>query len=116
MDRPARQRLLVSYRCFEPGQRVRLVHDGRNVGEVAAPVSDSADGVLSFDLDLRAGTNALELHFWRWQTRGRPLALLVTGITCIGDDVRHALLQSSAGAPAAQVTIESKQGAPAATS
>jgi glycosyltransferase involved in cell wall biosynthesis len=94
MDRPARQRLLISCRSFDPGQRVRLVHNGRVLGELSVPVSAQADHVLSFDVQMSAGRNVFEMHFWRWAVEGRPLALLITSITYIGDQGPVPLMQA----------------------
>ncbi len=79
-------RLLVAYRCFEPGQRVRIVQDGREVGERSLPcgASEGPDRVLAVDVSLRRGANPFALHFWRWRTgAGKPTALLVTSITSV---------------------------------
>lgn len=107
-DRASRQRLLISCRSFEPGQRVRLVHDGNVVGEVPVPVSDRQDHVLVFDVHLQPGRNVFDLHFWRWQPGGRPLALLITGLTCIGEYGRVPLLQPPGNGTMQSVSVEPK--------
>jgi hypothetical protein len=109
-------RLLISGRTFDPGQRVRLVQDGRAVGELGVPPSHGAnvDHVLSFDVELRRGHNPFELHFWRWQTAGhRPLALLVSSITVLPDAPRPATGPSANGHGRAVTLVEAKPAAPA---
>jgi glycosyltransferase involved in cell wall biosynthesis len=108
MEREARQRLLISCRSFEPGQRVRLVHNGRAVGELPVPVSAEMDHVLSFDVRLLPGKNAFDMHFWRWSVEGRPLALLITSIACVDEAGRVPLMQAGT-APPPLATFEPKQ-------
>jgi glycosyltransferase involved in cell wall biosynthesis len=112
-DRPLRQRLLISCRSFNPGQRVRLIQNGEFVAGLPVPVTPDADHVLTYHVELKPGRNLFEMHFWRWQFKGRPLALLVTGITCIGERDPLPLVQVSANGQAAAV-IEPKQPSGAA--
>jgi glycosyltransferase involved in cell wall biosynthesis len=111
-DRSTRQRLMISCRSFDAGQRVRLVHNGRIVDERPVPVCAEHDHVLWFDLTLEAGRNTFDMHFWRWNVSGRPLALLITGITCVGEGGRIPLMQADTG-PVLSVAVESKQPLPA---
>jgi hypothetical protein len=94
-ERPGPARLLIAGRCYEPGQRLKLVHDGTIFGEQAFPSAGAPhrDRVASFNVTLREGTNTFELCFWTWQSAPRPLALLVTSITAIP---RFALLPTRA--------------------
>jgi hypothetical protein len=75
-DGPAR--LLIAYRSHYPRQRVRLVTDGRVLGQQVAP---QGDGVLVYQVDLARGANRVQMHLWRWRTHGKPLALIVKSIT-----------------------------------
>lgn len=80
-----RATVLISCRCFEHGQRVRLMHGEVAIGEreVPADTAGKVDRVLDFEVNLHAGTNRFTLNFWKWVPGGRPMALLVTGITAI---------------------------------
>lgn len=80
-----RATLLISCRCFEHGQRIRLMHGdvAINERELAADTAGKVDKVLSFEVNMHAGTNRFALNFWKWVAGGRPMALLVTGITAI---------------------------------
>lgn len=86
-ERAGPARLLIAGRCYLQGQRIRLVQDGRDLGdrEFARDSGTNRDHVIAFDVTLREGVNPFELHFWKWQDGGRPMALLVTSITCIHD-------------------------------
>lgn len=103
-------RLLISGRTYEGGQRVRLVQEGRVIGESGIPADGGAkaDRVVSFDVQLRAGNNPFELHFWRWNLAGhRPLALLVTSITAIADPPRaHPLAVNGRGRIGSAVEVK----------
>lgn len=78
-------RLLLACRTPHQGQRVRLVHNGRSLGERDVPghASPHDDYVLSFNVHLRAGENAFELHCWRWSRGPRPLAVMITWLSCV---------------------------------
>ncbi|MEX2220088.1 MAG: glycosyltransferase [Phycisphaerales bacterium] len=80
-------RLLISGRCFEPGQRLKLVQGSQIVGEQdfppSPPTGDARDRVAAFDITLREGANTFDLHFWKWRSGPRAMAVLVTAITCI---------------------------------
>lgn len=112
---PARSgpgRILISGRTFEAGQRVRLVRvlpsgERQAVGEADVPADHQSktDRVLAFRTDLRDGPNHFELHFWKWQTGPRPLALLVTWITAVPD---------SAPRPAVKLNVHANGRAPGA--
>ncbi len=77
-DGPAR--ILISCRSHHPRQRVRLVKDGRVVGEHAAP---KGDRVFAFRADLARGANRFEMHLWKWRPEGKPLGLIVKSIVAI---------------------------------
>jgi glycosyltransferase involved in cell wall biosynthesis len=89
IDVPAdgRYRLLIAGRTYEEGQRVRAVRSGQAIGEaeVAADGGSKTDRVTWFRATLARGTNTIDLHFWKWQMHGRPLAVLVTSIAAIPD-------------------------------
>jgi glycosyltransferase involved in cell wall biosynthesis len=78
-------RVLISCRTYDPGQRVRLIHAGRVIGEADVPPDNGrkTDHVLQFKTNVRAGANAFEMQFWNWQPGARPLALLVSAIAVI---------------------------------
>jgi glycosyltransferase involved in cell wall biosynthesis len=82
---PGRKRLLIACRTFEQGQRLRLAHNGRIIGEVNIPSTPRQDHIVAFDVDFEQGTNAFEMHFWQWKTTGRPIALLITSISCLDE-------------------------------
>ncbi len=86
---PGPMRLLISCRCYQEGQRLRLVHAGKPISERDVPADRGAktDHVLSFDLVLTKGVNTLELHSWKWDAGPRPMAVLVTSISALP---RHA--------------------------
>jgi len=111
-------RLLISVRNYVAGQRVRLVRAGGQViGEADVPADHSAksDFVLSFDADFLAGNNRFELHFWAWETAGpRPMALLVTWITAVGDAIGAGGVPADRNGHAGGVAIEIKPARAAA--
>ena len=78
-------RILIACRNNERGQRVRLCCGGKLSAEAEVPVNGGArqDRVLAFRVDLAAGRNEIELHFWRWHAGPRPMAMLITGISFI---------------------------------
>lgn len=110
-SRPGPVRVLISARCFERGQRIRLVQDGRIVGErdLPADAGSNTDRILSFDVSLAAGPNPFELHFWKWNTTGRPLGAIITGITVVAAPV---LRRPGPAAPG--TVVETKPSAAAA--
>lgn len=111
-----RHRVLITCRTYEHGQRVRLVQGGRVVGEaqVQADNNTHEDRILAFDTTLRPGPNPFELHFWKWHTSGRPLAVLVTSITAVPEAAVVQHNASSNGKPRPAVLVEPKgAGAPA---
>jgi glycosyltransferase involved in cell wall biosynthesis len=88
-EKAGQARLLITCFNHEEGQRVRVLHRGVEVGEKNVPVVRSGAGhVLSFDVDLDAGANGFELHFWKWRWGGggggeRAMAMLVSGIAAV---------------------------------
>lgn len=78
-------RLLIACRSHAADQRVRVVQGGKTIAEREIPVQTgpNAETVLAFDVKLAAGSNGFELHFWKWNTTDRPLALLITSITAV---------------------------------
>ncbi len=102
-EQAERATLVISCRCFQEGQRVRLMHDEKEVGERPIPADEAStsDRMLSFEVTLRRGVNRFELHFWKWAMGNgeRPMAILVTAITA----APHGSARS--------VTVEVKRGA-----
>jgi glycosyltransferase involved in cell wall biosynthesis len=86
-ERAGPARILVRGRCYLPGQRVKLTHDGAELGERAVPANagegDHTGHVLAFEAMLRDGPNRFDLHFWKWQPGHRPMAFLVTHIAVV---------------------------------
>jgi glycosyltransferase involved in cell wall biosynthesis/predicted O-methyltransferase YrrM len=78
-------RVLILCRNHQEGQRVRLCVNHRFADEHAVPADkhSTQDVVLSFRVNLTAGTNEIELHSWRWHQGARPMALLITGISLL---------------------------------
>lgn len=76
----------VMIRCFNthPGQRLAVYRDGAPVGETRVPqTSGGVAYVATFPVDLRRGTNVLELRYWQWQEAAHSSrALLVADILC----------------------------------
>lgn len=107
-DAAGTKRLLIACRTFDAGQRVRLVQNGSAISEVNIPSTPRRDNILAFDVDLSAGRNTFELHFWKWKLSGRPLALLITSITCIDENQLPPVDSSSRGSVLQAITIESK--------
>lgn len=81
---PGPHRIVIRYRNFESGQRVRLVGEKGVVGEHEVPATAPGQRpALTFTLPLRKGVNALELHVWKWRPGSRPMSLLVTNVRAI---------------------------------
>jgi glycosyltransferase involved in cell wall biosynthesis len=82
-----RLRLLLTCRCWHDGQRVRLMCGPTCLGEHAidAALASERGCTISFEGTLKPGRNELELHFWKWNLSGRPLAILVSGISVVGE-------------------------------
>lgn len=81
-----KKRLLVRCRNFHEGQRVRLVHDCKVIGETEIPVCrNDGDHVFDCEIETTAGANRIELDFWRWaQGAGeRPMSILISGVGLI---------------------------------
>lgn len=77
-------RLVVTYRCWIDGQRIRLARPPETLGDrVVEKTEDLADRRLEFEVRLRKGTNRFEFHFHKWYLglEGPPVAMLVTSIT-----------------------------------
>lgn len=95
-SRAGRGKVVMTYCCFEAEQRFRVIRDGQTLAEVDVPATTRRSGprALSFDLELVAGVNRLDLAFWRWKAGLRPIALMVSGLTVVP--------------PVGPVTIEAK--------
>ncbi len=78
-----RARLLIDCRTPHAGQRLRLMHQGRIVGEQALAADDARSTMVSFALEARRGTNRFELHAWKWSPEGRPLAAQISSINLV---------------------------------
>lgn len=77
-------RVVIGYRNFEPGQRVRLIAGQSVVGEQDVPTTKPSEHrALGFQVHLRAGLNHLELHCWKWKPGARPMSLLVTSLRAV---------------------------------
>lgn len=77
-------RLVIRYRNFEFGQRVRLVLPGGNAIEHEIPVTEpGAKPLLAFPVNLVRGANTFELHAWKWKHGARPMSVLITNIRAI---------------------------------
>jgi hypothetical protein len=82
-ERAGGARLILGCRNTHEGQRVRLVHGGKPVGERPVPVTGDRDRMLVFDIKANKGVNRFELHHWKWGQSGRKHALLVTGLNLV---------------------------------
>lgn len=85
-EKPEKCRLVVTYRCWIEGQRVRLARPPAIIGESAVETTpELADKALEFELWLRKGTNRFEFHFSKWYLglEGPPVAMLVTAIEVV---------------------------------
>lgn len=77
-------RIVIRYRNFEAGQRVRLVSEKGLVSEHEVPqTAPGQKPALAFTVPLKKGVNALELHVWKWRPGSRPMSLLVTNVRAI---------------------------------
>lgn len=78
-------KLVVTCRNIHPGQRVRVVVNGKVVHEQDAPLTPpKADHALTIPVQVNAGANHLQLHFWKWTLTGnRPLAIMLTDLRLI---------------------------------
>jgi glycosyltransferase involved in cell wall biosynthesis len=103
-----RATILISCRCFEHHQRIRLMHGTTAVGErdLAADAASKTDRVVTFEVDMNAGVNRFTIEFWKWGRGGRPMAILVTGITAIpnGPDVQPVVIEPK---PLSGVSVKS---------
>ncbi len=97
-------RLVIRYRNFEFGQRIRLVTPGGSVIEREIPVSEPGSRpLLAFPVDLSRGTNTLELHAWKWRPGARPMSVLITNVRAIPSPALQARPQAHASAEAKPV-------------
>ena len=78
-------RLLIDCRTPHPGQRIRVVHEGKGLGEQPLAPSTERSSMLSFPLRARKGANRLELHAWRWAGGERPCSVQVSSINLVPD-------------------------------
>lgn len=93
-------RIVIRYRNFEAGQRVRLVGERGTIAEhEVAPTAPGQKPAIAFNTTLRKGVNALELHVWRWRPGSRPMSLLVTNVRAIPT---HAMVAAKRPAIAAE--------------
>ncbi|MBX3360086.1 MAG: glycosyltransferase [Phycisphaeraceae bacterium] len=77
-------RVVIRYRNFEQGQRVRLVGERGVVAEREVPPTPAGHKpAIAFITHLKKGVNALELHVWKWRHGERPMSLLVTNVRAI---------------------------------
>ena len=83
-DTPGPARVVIAGRCYVPDQCLKLVHDGVIVGERPFPPDSGThrDRLASFNITLREGPNTFDLLPATWQPGPRPMALLVTSISC----------------------------------
>ena len=83
-----RATLLISCRCYQQGQHVRLLHEGRPVGERDIPEDKQSrtDHVMAFDVVLKPGPNIFEMQSSKWTPGSRPMAVLVTSIATVSGD------------------------------
>ncbi len=99
-------RIVIRYRNFETGQRVRLVSERGTIAEHEVPsTAPGQKPAIAFNTTLKKGVNALELHVWHWRPGSRPMSLLVTNVRAIPT---HALPKAPAAAKRPAVAAEAK--------
>lgn len=78
-------KLAITCRNRHPGQRLRIVLDGKTIWEKPIPVTaERTDHAISVPVQVKAGANHLQLHVWKWnQVEGRPISLLLTDLRLI---------------------------------
>ena len=84
-DRDGPHSILIRCLNWEKNQRLRVVHEGREVWEKEIPISPTNTEVLTLrvTVNLKAGKNQIDLFPWRWSsTTANDLrrALLILGI------------------------------------
>ncbi|UYV12672.1 MAG: glycosyltransferase [Phycisphaera sp.] len=85
--RAGKAKLAITCRNTHPGQRIRVVLNGKQVADQPIPKTQPrTDHAITIPVRVNEGANHLQLNMWKWnQGEGRPLAIMLTDLRLIED-------------------------------
>jgi|GEM_PF-701301 len=83
----SKAKLVITCRNNHPGQRLRIVLNGKQVADQPVPrTQPRTDHAITVPLRVNEGANHLQLNLWKWnQGEGRPVAIMLTDLRLIED-------------------------------
>lgn len=80
-------KLAITCRNLHPGQRLRVVLNGKQVADQPVPKTQPrTDHAITVPVRVNEGANHLQLNMWKWnQGEGRQLAIMLTDLRLIED-------------------------------